>query len=154
MATRTTSPVRRTSDGNRWIAWAIGAVIVVAMLALTFTYTTPEADDPALAKADELIALMEDAGMQAPEPDVVARTYGTDGGAACTMTGAELSEFVGALNVQRAGGEVNGRPGFVDPRVVLYGSMVIDTYCPECADDYDDFVRGLRVRRTQQELPG
>ena len=154
MATRAQSPVHRTSDANRWIAWTIGALIVIAMLALTFTYGTPEADEPALAKADELITRMEDAGMQTPDPDVVASTYGTDGGAACTMTGAELSEFVGALNANRAGGEVNGRPGFIDPRVALYGSMVVDTYCPERADDYDDFVSGLRLRRTQQELPG
>jgi hypothetical protein len=50
----------------------------------------------------------------------------------------------------RVGGEAgNGRPGGVDPRAVKYERAVLQTYCPERVDAFDDIVNDLRLRRTR-----
>jgi hypothetical protein len=131
----------------RYLGWGILGLVVAATVVLVLLWDSPSASDAqARDLAAELVASLEDAGLQAPDEEVAARVYGTTGGAGCTVS----ADDVLARNISNAQGtgEVAGRRGLIDPRFVQYERIVLQTYCPERVDDFDDVVSGLRLKRT------
>jgi hypothetical protein len=132
-----------------WIAWAILGLIVLGAAALVLAWSSPNgADQEARDLASQFAASLGEQGLQVPDEETIARTFGTDGGAACTLSASELARAVATANLQRTG-EINGRSGLVDPRAVAWERTMIATYCPERTDEFDDFVDGLRIERTR-----
>jgi hypothetical protein len=134
-----------------WLAAAICALLVIATVIMVFSYDSTDAGEPTSAasdKAKEFISALDKAGLQQPDRDSIARVYGTDGGRACTMSKSEINQALSAFNAQRTG-EINGRPGLLDPRARTYERTMMQTYCPDRLEAYDDFVADLRFDRTR-----
>ena len=135
----------------RWIAWVIIALIVVGAVVLAFVYQAGSNSSSAKDKASELVANLDQAGLETKglDQDTLARVYGTDGGISCEIDRDSAVRVINLFN-SRVGGEAgNGRAGSVDPRAVKYERAVLQTYCPERVDAFDDIVSDLRLRRTR-----
>jgi hypothetical protein len=118
-----------------WIvAGALGVLLIVMLVAWEYDRQNEEAD----AKAQELVAAFEAAGLPAPDPDQIARTLGDDGGHVCETADSELVQGYWKLRLA-VGGEVYQRATRL-PGTVREGlSLVVDVYCPEKRPDVEDF---------------
>jgi hypothetical protein len=124
--------------GDRAIYWivagALGVLLIVMLVAWNYDRQNEEAD----AKAQELIAAFEAAGLRAPDPDQIARTLGDDGGQVCETADSDLVQGYWKLRLA-VGGEFYQRAVRLDPRVREGLSLVVDVYCPEKRPDIEDF---------------
>ncbi|MGH2990414.1 MAG: hypothetical protein ACRDMA_11225 [Solirubrobacterales bacterium] len=116
------------------VAGALGVLLVVMLVAWNYDRQNEEAD----AKAQELIAAYEAAGLRAPDPDQIARTLGDDGGQVCETADSELVQGYWKLRLA-VGGEFYQRATRLDPRVREGLSLVVDVYCPEKRPAIEDF---------------
>src|SRR5512134_1462934 len=118
-----------------WIvAGAFGVLLIVMLVAWNYDRQNDEAD----AKAQELIAAHEAAGLQAPDQDQIARVLGDDGGQVCDTADSDLVQGYWKLRLM-VGGEAYVRPVRLDERVRQGLSLVVDVYCPEKRPDIEDF---------------
>jgi hypothetical protein len=92
-------------------------------------------------KAAELVAATESAGV-APRltTDLAESLYGTDAPGVCDLFDGGLS--TSAKNVI-LGNPAQGRRKTVTDEAVVYGRLVVQTYCPDELDDFEDVVAGL-----------
>lgn len=134
----------RTRFAEHRLIYAIAA-IVVAILVIwgLIAFDRAEANAEAEAKADQLIAAFELAGLPAPEQDQITGTLGTDGGALCELTDEELAQ--GQLNQNLANGaaHVGLRPVIVDELVIQGEALIIGIYCPEKLPAFQEYVEDL-----------
>lgn len=119
----------------------LAAMGVVALIAFGAARETREAQE----KADELIAAIEDAGATAPSKDQIVRVLGDDGGATCQDPNEALSRA--ALLAQLANGASGpgSRPVISDSRVFQGQLLIIEVYCPEELEDFQEFVDDLKT---------
>ena len=118
-----------------WIvAGAFGVLLIVMLVAWNYDRQNEEAD----AKAQELIAAFEAAGLPTPDQDQIARTLGDDGGQVCETADSELVQGYWKLRLA-VGGEVYQRATRLDGRVREGLLLVVDVYCPEKRPDIEDF---------------
>ena len=64
----------------RTLYWIIGGVVVVLCVAGLIAYTGAKENERAEQKAQELTQKLEQAGLRAPDQDIIVRTLGDDGG--------------------------------------------------------------------------
>ena len=140
------TPVETQSKRERnWIyitAWVLLAAFVLAgLIAFSSARETAEAQE----KADELIAAIEDAGATAPSQDQIVRVLGDDGGATCQDPNEALSRA--ALLAQLANGASGpgSRPVISDSRVFQGQLLIIEIYCPDELEDFQEFVDDLKT---------
>jgi Tfp pilus assembly protein FimT len=130
---------------RNWIyitAWVLLAAFVLAgLIAFSSARETAEAQE----KADELIAAIEDAGATAPSKDQIVRVLGDDGGATCEDPNEALSRA--ALLAQLANGArgPGSRPVISDSRVFQGQLLIIEVYCPDELEDFQEFVDDLKT---------
>ena len=130
---------------RNWIyitAWVLLAAFVLAgLIAFSSARETAEAQE----KADELIAAIEDAGATAPSKDQIVRVLGDDGGATCQDPNEALSRA--ALLAQLANGASGpgSRPVISDSRVFQGQLLIIEVYCPDELEDFQEFVDDLET---------
>lgn len=130
---------------RKWIyitAWILLAVMgIAALIAFSAARETREAQE----KADELIAAIEDAGATAPSKDQIVRVLGDDGGATCQDPNEALSRA--ALLAQLANGASGpgSRPVISDSRVFQGQLLIIEVYCPDELEDFQEFVDDLKT---------
>jgi Tfp pilus assembly protein FimT len=130
---------------RNWIyitAWVLLAAFVLAgLIAFRSVRETAEAQE----KADELIAAIEDAGATAPSKDQIVRVLGDDGGATCEDPNEALSRA--ALLAQLANGASGpgSRPVISDSRVFQGQLLIIEVYCPDELEDFQEFVDDLKT---------
>jgi hypothetical protein len=118
-----------------WIvAGAFGVLLIVMLVAWNYDRQNEEAD----AKAQELIAAFEEAGLPTPDQDQIARTLGDDGGQVCETADSELVQGYWKLRLM-IGGEFYVRAAPLDERIREGLSLVVDIYCPEKRPDIEDF---------------
>jgi hypothetical protein len=116
------------------IAGAFGVLLIVMLVAWNYDRQNEEAD----AKAQELIAAFEAAGLPTPDQDQIARTLGDDGGQVCETADSELVQGYWKLRLM-IGGEFYVRATSL-PGTIREGlSLVVDVYCPEKRPDIEDF---------------
>jgi hypothetical protein len=122
---------------ERTIYWIVGGIfgvlLIVMLVAWNYDVQNAEAD----AKAQQLIAAYERAGLRAPDEDQIARVLGDDGGAVCQWADSELVHAYWKLRLG-VGGEYYFRPVIVDGRVREGLSLVVRVYCPEKLPDIDE----------------
>ncbi|WP_370619728.1 hypothetical protein [Mumia sp. Pv 4-285] len=128
-----------------WIYLAVcvvlGAIVIAGLVAFSSARESREAEE----KADQLIAAIEDAGATAPSQDQVVRVLGDDGGATCENPNDALSRA--ALLAQLANGASGpgARPVIADSRVFKGQLLIIEIYCPDELDDFNEFVEDLKT---------
>jgi hypothetical protein len=126
---------------ERTIYWivvgALGVLLIVMLVAWNYDRQNEEAD----AKAQELIAAFEAAGLTAPDQDQIARTLGDDGGQVCETADSGLVQGYWKLRLL-IGGEFYVRATSLPEHIRQGLSLVVDVYCPEKRPDIEDFFEG------------
>jgi hypothetical protein len=123
---------------ERTIYWIIAAGFAVLLIVMLVAWNYDRQNDEANAKAQQLIAAFEQAGLPAPDEDQIARTLGDDGGQVCETADSELVQGYWKLRLM-VGGEFYVRPVKLDGRIREGLSAVVDIYCPEKRPDIEDF---------------
>ena len=122
---------------ERTIYWIVGGILGVLLIAMLVGWNYDRQNDEADAKAQELIAAFEGAGLTAPDQDQIARTLGDDGGQVCETADSELMQGYWKLRLM-VGGEFYTRAVRLDGRIREGLSLVVDVYCPEKRPDIED----------------
>jgi hypothetical protein len=117
----------------------VGALVVVGLLRLEDRRTDAEAQ----AKADELIASFEAAGYHPPEKDLVVNLLGVDGGNACVDPASTLNKALHRINMSNGAAQVGMRPVIVDQDVANGELLILNVYCPEKSQEFQDYVDDL-----------
>ena len=119
----------------------LGVLLLAALLAFRGARETAEAQD----KADELIAAIEVTGATAPDRDRIVRVLGDDGGATCDNPNDALSRstLFSLLTNGAAGPGI--RPVIADSRAVQGQLLIIEVYCPEELEEFQQFVDELKT---------
>jgi hypothetical protein len=118
--------------------------LFLAVIAL-FVFQSAKEGAAEQAKADELTAALTEAGMTAPSKDQIVRTLGTDGGAVCAADPGSgvLRAAVNAHLSNGAGGP--GQRPVIAPSTAVEGiRIIIEVYCPENLDEFNEYADGLK----------
>ncbi|MEU6134409.1 hypothetical protein [Nocardioides sp. NPDC047086] len=119
----------------------LGVLLVAGLIAFSSARETQEAED----KADELIAALEDAGARTPDRDQIVRVLGADGGATCANPNDALSQAVLLSQLANGATGPGARPVVADSRVVQGQLLIIEIYCPDELDEFQEFVEDLKT---------
>ena len=119
----------------------LGILLVVGLIAFNSARETRNAEE----KADELIAALEDAGAQAPDKNQIVRVLGEDGGATCEDPNDALNRAVLLSQLSNGASGPGARPVVVDSRVFQGQKLIIEIYCPDELDDFNEFVDDLET---------
>jgi hypothetical protein len=131
-------PTRR-----KLIYGAIGVVLGVALVYGLVVLPDRRKDEEAQAKADQTIAAFEAQGLTPPSKDLLVNLLGTDGGNACENPGSALNEALHRISLSNGAAQVGMRPVTVDSDVVQGGLIILDTYCPDKAQEVRDYLDDL-----------
>jgi hypothetical protein len=123
---------------ERTIYWIIAGGFGVLLIVMLVAWNYDRQNEEANAKAQELIAAYEAAGLTAPDQDQIARVLGDDGGQVCETADSDLVQGYWKLRLM-VGGEFYQRATSL-PETIREGlSLVVDVYCPEKRPDVEDF---------------
>jgi hypothetical protein len=122
---------------ERTIYWIVGGIFGVLLIVMLVAWNYDRQNDEANAKAQQLIAAYEQAGLRAPDQDEIARVLGDDGGQVCETADSELVQGYWKLRLM-VGGEFYARPVRLDGRIREGLLLVVDVYCPEKRPDIED----------------
>jgi amino acid transporter len=129
---------------RRRVIWAgIGLVVGAALVYGLVVLPDRQKDEEAQAKADQAIAAFEAQGLTPPSKDLLVNLLGTDGGNACENPGAALNEALHRISLSNGAAQVGMRPVTVDSDVVQGGLIILDTYCPDKAQEVRDYLDDL-----------
>jgi hypothetical protein len=123
---------------NRTIYWIVAGIFGVLLIVMLVSWNYDRQNEEANAKADELIARLDEAGLRTPDRDQIARVLGDDGGQVCETADSELVQGYWKLRLM-VGGEFYIRPVRLDGRIREGLSLVVDVYCPEKRPAIEDF---------------
>ena len=142
MSTATESQTRRE---RTWIYYTslviLGLMVVAALITFRGAKETRQAQD----KADQLIAALEEAGARTPSRDQIVRVLGDDGGATCANPNNALSRAVLLSQLMNGASGPGARPVIADSRVVQGQLLIIEIYCPDELEEFQQFVDDLET---------
>jgi hypothetical protein len=145
MATPPEAPETGTGTEHNWMYWLIGAVVVALMVIGLIVYDTQKDNSEAQAKAQQLTQNLEKAGLRAPEDqDIITSALGTDGGPVCENPASALGKAILIDQLTNGAGFVGRRPVIVDRRAVLGELVILQTYCPDKVQDFQDKIDDLK----------
>ncbi|HEY7705821.1 MAG TPA: hypothetical protein VH968_01475 [Gaiellaceae bacterium] len=130
-------------DVPRWIYAVIGTVLVVLAIWGVVEYRGHKETEQAQELAAELNQRLDEAGLRTFDEEDIARLLGTDGGAVCDTSSEELAQGFLRLQLSNGAAGPGQRPVRVDQRVVQGELAIIQTYCPDKVEDFEDFVDDL-----------
>ncbi|WP_433829912.1 hypothetical protein ACQP2E_09460 [Actinoplanes sp. CA-015351] len=122
-----------------------GLLILVLGAVAVLSWSEAKQTQDATTKALQLRTAMSAAGMRTPTTDQIVRTLGDDGGAVCFDPGSALRRGVlyGQLTNGAAGPGL--RPVIADNKVVKGQLLIIEVYCPQYLDRFQDVVDDLKL---------
>ncbi|GHG38169.1 hypothetical protein [Streptomyces zaomyceticus] len=142
------SPTRFASE-HKWIY--IGAIVILVGMAIAglIKYSTVKRDTQTAAKANQLSEDLVAAGYPAPDTETVEYVLGTDGGAVCEDPGSALTTALQRIQQLTNGATGPGmRPIIADTKAIGAERIVLQVYCPEKVDDFDEAVDELKTDDT------
>jgi hypothetical protein len=147
-----TTPVENQPRRERsWIyitsCVLLALVTVWAIIAFSAARETAQAQD----KADEFLAALEDAGARTPDRDQVVRVLGDDGGATCANPNEALSRATLFSLLANGATGPGARPVIADSRAVRGQLLIIEVYCPDELEDFQEFVDDLKTDAVASE---
>jgi Tfp pilus assembly protein FimT len=143
MSTQTEQQPRR----ERSIIYAITVVVLVvlAVIAVVSFFSARETAE-AQEKADELIQSLEDAGADVTlSAEQIAGVLGDDGGVVCADPNAALSRAALLDRLSNGAGGPGQRPILAEDRLVEAGVLIVQTYCPDELEEYQQFIDELNT---------
>jgi len=142
MSTATESQTRRE---RTWIYYTsmiiLGLMVLAALITFRGARETREAQD----KADQLIAALEEAGARTPSRDQIVRVLGDDGGATCANPNDALSRAILLSQLTNGATGPGARPVIADSRVVQGQLLIIEIYCPDELEEFQQFADDLET---------
>jgi hypothetical protein len=135
----------QSSRERSWVyigAWIIlGALVVGSLFFFRSVRETTQAED----KADQFLAALDAAGARTPDRDQVVRVLGDDGGATCEDPNSALSRAVLLSQLTNGASGPGARPVIADSRVVRGQLLIIEIYCPDELEDFQEYVEDLKT---------
>ena len=120
----------------------LGVIIVVMFMSASQTVEAEE-------KAQELIQNLEDAGVNVSmTPDQLAKVFGDDGGAVCANPNDALSRAVLFDRIANGAGGPGIRPVITDERFLQGQVLIMEVYCPDEVEEFQQFVDDLETTNT------
>lgn len=134
----------RSRPRNAVVYWVAVLLLVVLTAIALAAYRGARADAAALTKADELIAVLADAGVERlPSQEQVARVLGDDGGSVCADPGDALRRATLFAMLATGASGPGTRPVITDG-VLLRGQLaVVRVYCPEHLEEVERYLDDL-----------
>jgi hypothetical protein len=134
---------------HRFLYWACGIVAVVLAIVGLFTYSGQKQSEEATAKAQELSQAFEQAGLRVPQDlTIITRSLGTDGGAVCDNPANALGRAILFDQLVNGASFVGRRPVIADTDVLKGELLILNTYCPEKAQQYKEKTQDLKTDDT------
>jgi amino acid transporter len=141
-------PASSGRDHSR-LYWIIGTVVAILVVVGLITYKAGKNNQEAQAKAQELTQKYEQAGLPVPaDIESITRSLGTDGGAVCDNPANALGKAIQNDLLANGADFVGRRPVRVDRRILLGEALILQTYCPEKLDAYQQRIDDLRTAKT------
>lgn len=122
------------------VAVAVLALMVAGLIVYRSARSTPQAE----AKATQLIAALQEAGVRTPSRDQIVRVLGEDGGAVCANPGSALNKAILLEQLTNGAGGPGTRPVIADSRVLKGEELVIQIYCPSQLPAFRQLVSKLK----------
>jgi hypothetical protein len=150
----TTTPApahaRRSGGGfDRWVYWVIGAVLVVLLIVGLVAWNSAKDNQEAKQKAGQLSQSFAKAGLPVPaSTDDIVRWLGTDGGAVCANPATALGKATLIDFMTNGADFVGRRPVLVDRKILLGELLILQTYCPDTAANYQDLINKFKFANT------
>ena len=142
-------PRRRRHERYRLLYWVIGGVLIVLCIIGLVTYSEEKETQQAQAKAQELTQKLEAAGLRTPEdPKVFVRTLGDDGGVVCDNPTKSYGKALLYDQLTNGADFVGRRPVIVDRDILRGVALILDTYCPDQLEHYQDAIDDLKTDDT------
>ncbi|MFJ5710687.1 hypothetical protein [Streptomyces sp. NPDC093105] len=142
------SPTRFASE-HKVIYW--GAIVILVGLLITglVRYSSFKRTEETSQKAQQLSEELVKAGYPAPDQETVERLLGTDGGPVCENPGDALKKALYRLQQLTTGAPGPGnRPVIADSKAVDVERIVLQVYCPDEVDEFDEAVDDLKTDDT------
>jgi hypothetical protein len=137
---------RSTRRERSWIYIVACVVLVALAIWAVIAFSSARQTQQASEKADELVQLLEDKGATAsPDPVAIARVLGDDGGAVCANPNQALSRATLYGLLTNGSGGPGSRPVIVDNKVMQGQLAIIEVYCPDELEDFQQFVDSLET---------
>lgn len=125
------------------------AVLVVLGAIAVFTFLAAREEARGVDKAEELITSLEDAGVDVTlTAQQIAGVLGDDGGVVCADPNSALSRAALLDRLANGAGGPGQRPILAEDRLVEAGVLIIQTYCPDELEEYQQFIDGLELTDT------
>jgi hypothetical protein len=122
----------------------VGVALVVLFVVAVVRFNYQKDGEDADAKAAQLEQKWTALGLRIPEnDDVLVRLFGTDGGPLCDTSDDHLSQGLLRLAFANGASGPGQRAVTVDEQIIQGERAVIEVYCPENLEDFDDFVNDL-----------
>jgi hypothetical protein len=137
------------SAWHRWIRWTVAGVVLVLIVIGLITYSGKKETQEAQQKAQQLTQKLENAGLRVPQDqDILVRSLGDDGGAVCENPGNALGRAVLYDQLTNGADFVGRRPIIADRDIVRSEVLILDNYCPDKLDEYQDKIDDLKYDDT------
>lgn len=134
-----------------WIAWAIIGVLLILCVIGLITYSGQKQTAQAEAKAQELTARYDAAGLTAPNQKILVRTLGTDGGNICANPANSLGIALLKGQLSNGAAQVGVRPVIADPISLKGQRIILEVYCP---DELAELVEKIEDFKTDNTIEG
>ncbi|RYP86857.1 hypothetical protein EKO23_07735 [Nocardioides guangzhouensis] len=141
----TTHLETQSARERSWIYVTACVLLGVLVLVGLITFRSAKESNEANAKADELIAALEDAGARTPDKDQIVRVLGNDGGATCENPNNALGRAVLFTQLANGAAGPGSRPVVADRRMLEGQLLIIQIYCPDELEDFQEFVDDLKT---------
>ncbi|MCB8902370.1 MULTISPECIES: hypothetical protein [unclassified Streptomyces] len=141
------SPTRFASE-HKWIYW--GAIVILVGLVITglVRYEAVKTNNETAAKANQLRDELVQAGYPAPDTETLERVLGTDGGPVCDDPGSALKTALWKIQQGNGAAGPGMRPVITDAKAVEVERLVLQVYCPDEVDDFEDSLNDLKTDDT------
>jgi hypothetical protein len=148
-ATAPATVEQHRDDGMRIVYWILGIVVLALAVIGLVTYSSNKSTQEAQAKAATLTRKFQQAGLPVPQnQDILVRALGTDGGAVCANPANALGKAVQNDMLTNGADFVGRRPVIVDRRILVGEALILQTYCPDKLQPYQDRIEQLKTDNT------
>ena len=123
---------------NRWIYWTLAGIAILLAVLGVIAYDNKQSEE-AERLAGELTAKFEAAGLPVPaDQDIIVAALGDDGGSVCANPGNSLHKALRFDHIYNGADFVGRRPIITDRRMVVGEALILETYCPDELEEFQD----------------
>ncbi|MET9671840.1 hypothetical protein ABZY68_01925 [Streptomyces sp. NPDC006482] len=141
------SPTRFASE-HKWVYWGAIVLLVGLMVTGLIQYAAVRTNNQTQSKANELQEELVKAGYPAPDTDTIERLLGTDGGQVCEEPGNALKTALWKIQQSNGATGPGMRPVISDSKAVEAERIVLQVYCPDQLDEFDEDLDDLKTDDT------